>query len=671
MITSDIDDVDGMSNAVFLYQWIAVDDGVETDISGANRSSYHVQESDFGKRLKVRVRFSDDAGNQESLTSAAVGPIIYPLRGPSDVEVVAGDGRVGVSWAAPENERPNVNVLNYEVRWRAADSTGAYSSSGELSTFRYTITGLTNGEQISVVVRARYGLSSYGATSVSATPEATRSPQLQSADVTGSSLVMRYDSTLDDSSVPTSSAFDVLEDSTEVSVSSVEISGKAVWLTLASSVGSGATVTLSYDTPTGTTSGAIRDWVGNNAASFSDQSVTNASALSADSTLSSLEIADVSLTPTFAALTHAYTTTVAADVSVVTVSAEATDSDATLVIAPSVDVDPSVDGQQVNLDSGENVITVTVTAANEISESTYTVTITRSAGPPGAPRTAKLVSWDDGELSIEWKAPEYDGGSEITGYKVQWKSGTEEWDSSRQYDLKERFLNADIFGTYSRTIYNLTNDVEYTVRILAYNENGDGPASSEITGTPVSLQEELIEYIDDEIIGEYGDDHTWLTQAWNHMTRNNLVFNLVPGLEVAGGVNTDCPEASNGLPNCRVTRTYLRTELYLNYAKDTLDKVIIHELAHYFDFTHTLSDRASLAGFRLYVQSLGLHSNSSARCSVLELLADVMTLTVDGDRAGELLEQVQQRQRADHTGIGDRENRSERRYAGLVRYYLQ
>ena len=315
----------------------------------------------------------------------------------------------------------------------------------------------------------------------------------------------------------------------------------------------------------------------------------------------------------------------------ITLETEAADSDATLSVSPSVDADPTVDGQQVNLDAGENVITVTVTAENGVSERTYTVTVTRSSGPPGAPRYFSLVTYDDGELNIEWRAPLYDGGSEITGYKVQWKSGTEEWDSSRQYDLKVDDLNSNRFGVYSRKIYPLTNDVEYTLRVLAYNEYGDGTPSTEITGTPTSLKERLKSYIDDEIIDEYGDDHTWLSQAWNHMTRNSMVFDLVSGVGFAGTVHPSCPVGSDGLAKCIVTRTELNAEVFLSSAKDTLDKVIIHELAHYFDFTHTLSDKVSLAAFRLYVHSLGLYVDPSGRCETLELLADLMTLSVDGD----------------------------------------
>ena len=65
--TSDISDADGLDDARFAYQWLRTD----TDIQGATGSTYTVVEADEGERLKVRVSFTDDAGNAESVTSAA------------------------------------------------------------------------------------------------------------------------------------------------------------------------------------------------------------------------------------------------------------------------------------------------------------------------------------------------------------------------------------------------------------------------------------------------------------------------------------------------------------------------------------------------------------------------------------------------------------------------
>ena len=69
--TSDISDADGLADASFAYQWMRTD----TDIQGATGPAYTAVEADEGERLKVRVSFTDDAGNAESLTSAATDAV--------------------------------------------------------------------------------------------------------------------------------------------------------------------------------------------------------------------------------------------------------------------------------------------------------------------------------------------------------------------------------------------------------------------------------------------------------------------------------------------------------------------------------------------------------------------------------------------------------------------
>ena len=77
--TTGIADADGLTNATFAYQWIAG----EIDINGATGSSYTLTSSEQGKAIKVRVTFTDDAGNAESLTSAATAAVAAAPSPPS------------------------------------------------------------------------------------------------------------------------------------------------------------------------------------------------------------------------------------------------------------------------------------------------------------------------------------------------------------------------------------------------------------------------------------------------------------------------------------------------------------------------------------------------------------------------------------------------------------
>ena len=77
------------------------------------------------------------------------------------------------------------------------------------------------------------------------------------------------------------------------------------------------------------------------------------------------------------------------------------------------------------------------------------------------------------ELAVSWTAV-----TDASGYKVQWKSGEQEYDEARQVVL----AGGD---TTSYTITGLTAGTEYTVRAIATKENADdGAPSSEVTGTP-------------------------------------------------------------------------------------------------------------------------------------------------------------------------------------------
>ena len=77
-LTADIagiGDADGLANVTYSYQWIRNDGS--TDIENATDSSYTLAAEDEGQTIRVKVSFTDDADNLETLTSAAteaVGP---------------------------------------------------------------------------------------------------------------------------------------------------------------------------------------------------------------------------------------------------------------------------------------------------------------------------------------------------------------------------------------------------------------------------------------------------------------------------------------------------------------------------------------------------------------------------------------------------------------------
>ena len=96
-----IADIDGLSRAdngdsghAYRYRWVRVDpDGTSnpTEIVGAVSSTYTVAPADEGKRLKVRVSFSDDGGNEEEASSDAYPMQALPDTTPPTLGADAGD----------------------------------------------------------------------------------------------------------------------------------------------------------------------------------------------------------------------------------------------------------------------------------------------------------------------------------------------------------------------------------------------------------------------------------------------------------------------------------------------------------------------------------------------------------------------------------------------------
>ena len=72
--TSGITDEDGLDDATYRYQWTAGG----SDIAGATDSTYTLTDDDQGKTIQVRVSFTDDRNNAETLTSAATAAVALP-----------------------------------------------------------------------------------------------------------------------------------------------------------------------------------------------------------------------------------------------------------------------------------------------------------------------------------------------------------------------------------------------------------------------------------------------------------------------------------------------------------------------------------------------------------------------------------------------------------------
>ena len=114
--TTAIADSDGTDNAVFTYQWLRLDGVSESDISGATSSSYTLTDADEGKTIKVRVSFTDDAGNDETVTSTATTTVepepVEPPAAPQNLTAASNnDGTITLTWNAPDDD----SVTGYQI----------------------------------------------------------------------------------------------------------------------------------------------------------------------------------------------------------------------------------------------------------------------------------------------------------------------------------------------------------------------------------------------------------------------------------------------------------------------------------------------------------------------------------------------------------------------------
>ena len=74
--TAGIADTDGLDNLSYSYQWIRVDGDTSSDVTGQTASTYALTAEDVGKSIRLRVGFTDDRNNSESLDSAATGGVV-------------------------------------------------------------------------------------------------------------------------------------------------------------------------------------------------------------------------------------------------------------------------------------------------------------------------------------------------------------------------------------------------------------------------------------------------------------------------------------------------------------------------------------------------------------------------------------------------------------------
>ena len=191
--TSGISDGDGLDNASFAYQWL----GDDVEINGATGSTYTLADADAGKAITVRVSFTDDAGNDEQITSAGTGAVAAapppPNTPATGLPAITGTAQVGETLTADAtgiSDGDGLDNATFTYQWLAADVeiNGATGST-------YTLADADEGKAIKVKVTFTDDaendeqLTSAGTGAVAAAPPPPNTPATGLPAITGTAQV--------------------------------------------------------------------------------------------------------------------------------------------------------------------------------------------------------------------------------------------------------------------------------------------------------------------------------------------------------------------------------------------------------------------------------------------------------------------------------------------------
>ena len=184
--TTGIADADGLSGETFTYQWVSSDGTTDTDIEKATSSTYKLAAADRGKAIKVRVTFTDDGGNEETLTSAPTEPVLGDgLPGaPRNLTATPGNREITLSWEPPD-DNGNAPATRYRIEWRVDGKDYDKNHWGTARSTTYTTNdqaNLANGVKYFFRVKAENGSgNSYG-------PYGPASEEVSSTPTSGSAV---------------------------------------------------------------------------------------------------------------------------------------------------------------------------------------------------------------------------------------------------------------------------------------------------------------------------------------------------------------------------------------------------------------------------------------------------------------------------------------------------
>ena len=488
--TGAIADPDGLTPATFSYQWARDDGSASTDISDATASTYTLQEEDLDRQVSVTVSFTDEAGYQEMLTSDSV----YvqppsPLYGGFDSTTLPSEheGSNTFTFEIHFSEEP---VLGFEaVREYVLDVTNGDVTSVRRTTqgsnIRWEITVQPDGndevtlvlpittdcdDQGAVCTSSEKMLSNKSSVTIAGPPETAQQVQPENSPAT-SAPTIRGSAQVGETLTADTSGIADADGLTNATFSFQWVAGGS---DISGATGSTYTLTASDQGQTVQVRVSFTDDAGN------EETLTSVATASVAARPNSLATG----APTISGTVRVGETVAAGTTGIADADGLDNASFSYQWVRSEGGVDTDIGGATsatYELQAAEQGhplkvrVSFTDDAGNE-ETTTSAASAAVSATFPGTPRSLQVQTGGTGELAVTWQEPESNGGSEVTGYRVQWKLATGSWNTEADVS------SATATGT-SYTIGSLLLDTEYTVRVIATNGVGDGPPSAERTET--------------------------------------------------------------------------------------------------------------------------------------------------------------------------------------------
>ncbi len=575
---------------------------------------------------QVRVAARNAAGQGGWSDDAEGTPAARPDK-TADVSTQRGDARLAVSWSAPANN--GAAITGYVVQWKSGAQVYGTSRQATASGTTHTLSGLTNGTAYQVRVAAR-NAAGQGDWS----DDASGTPAAAPGTPGGVSVARGGSGELSVSwSVPANNGAAITGYVVQWK------SGVQVYGTSRQGAASGTTHTLS-----GLTNGTayqvrvaarnavgLGDWSGDVPGTPAARPGAPGS-LSADSAAppeGDRELVLTWLPPSdtggFDVVRYVVQWRSGADQFGTTNQSTTTD-----------EPDPDtglVTHSLTSLDNGAEY-SVRVAAVTSIGQGDWSdVASATLYGRPAAPGLTLTVLWR--RIRVDWTPPSDTGGLPVAGYRLQWKSGTQEFVLDEQRDLSVTSgLDADKF---TRTFtFPLSADlVEYTFRVWAYTHDSDAggdrrghaaTAGATPLSTPGLADHQALRGFMERTVEHYETESPWVRTAWDHISDEIIRLVAPESLPNSAGITEmSCTTTTDKLRNCTANLIEVNA-LFREEAE-----VMLHELAHvYVQTTGLPSDKVRDALGAAWLFFYDKHYASNRSLCPLELFADALvSLTMD------------------------------------------